>query len=275
MKQNRWGVFLLFLISVLPLWGQNYMFKHLEVKDGLSNNQVTVILRDSEGFMWFGTASGLNRYDGYEIKVYRNREGDPNTLPDNYISGIQEDREGRLWVRTGSGYSVYHPDTDRFDNDLEGWLWKAGISGSLSRIYIDREKTYWIYVAGKGLYRYRGGEGKRRVDQNRDALDFQKVSRVSEPDEFVLSHVRKTRLDVRNDARGLSSVVRAKEKVDHVPREGLLRGTGFQGIEIAEFPVLPVRACENPFEPAAARRSAEVFARENAARSRKKGAAKE
>ena len=158
MKQNRWGVFLLFLISVLPLWGQNYMFKHLEVKDGLSNNQVTVILRDSEGFMWFGTASGLNRYDGYEIKVYRNREGDPNTLPDNYISGVQEDRGGRLWVRTGSGYSVYHPDTDRFDNDLEGWLWKAGISGSLSRIYIDREKTYWIYVAGKGLYRYRGGE---------------------------------------------------------------------------------------------------------------------
>ena len=98
---------------------------------------------------------------------------------------------------------------------------------------------------------------------------------MPEPDEFVLSDVRKHCLHVRDDVRGLSPVVRAEKKVDHVPREGLLRGTGFQGIEIAEFPVLPVRACENPFEPAAARRSAEVFARENAARSRKKGAAKE
>ena len=98
---------------------------------------------------------------------------------------------------------------------------------------------------------------------------------MPEPDEFVLPDVRKHCLHVRDDARGLSPFVRAEKKVDHVPCERLLRGTGLQGIEIAEFPVLPVWACENPFEPAAARRSAEVFARENAARSRKKGAAKE
>ena len=153
----------LFLLSLclsagFPAWAQDYMFKHLEVKDGLSNNQVTAIYRDSRGFMWFGTASGLNRYDGYEVKVYRNQSGNPNSLPDNYVVSIQEDCDGRLWIRTGSGYSIYCPATDSFDNDLEGWLWKAGISGTLSRIFIDQSKTYWAYVPGQGLYRYRSGE---------------------------------------------------------------------------------------------------------------------
>ena len=61
------------LLLVLWVWvacftaaSHNYMFKHLEVKDGLSNNQVNAIYKDSHGFMWFGTASGLNRYDGYD-----------------------------------------------------------------------------------------------------------------------------------------------------------------------------------------------------------------
>ena len=157
MKIHPW-LLLLFLTIGLPALAQDYMFKHLEAKDGLSNNQVTAIHRDTKGFMWFGTASGLNRYDGYEVKVYRNQSGNPNSLPDNYVEGIQKDRKGRLWIRTGSGYSIYCPDTDSFDNDLEGKLWKAGISGNLSRIFIDREKTYWAYVAGEGLYRYRSGE---------------------------------------------------------------------------------------------------------------------
>ena len=157
MKIHPW-LLLLFLTIGLPALAQDYMFKHLEAKDGLSNNQVTAIHRDTKGFMWFGTASGLNRYDGYEVKVYRNQSGNPNSLPDNYVAGIQEDRHGQLWIRTGSGYSIYCPATDSFDNDLEGRLWKAGISGTLSRIFIDSEMTYWAYVAGQGVYRYRDGE---------------------------------------------------------------------------------------------------------------------
>ena len=157
MKMHHWLLILLLAIG-LSARAQDYMFKHLEAKDGLSNNQVTAIHRDAKGFMWFGTASGLNRYDGYEVKVYRNQSGNPNSLPDNYVAGIQEDRDGQLWIRTGSGYSIYCPATDSFDNDLEGRLWKAGISGTLSRIFIDSEMTYWAYVAGQGLYRYRDGE---------------------------------------------------------------------------------------------------------------------
>lgn len=134
------------------------MFKHLEVKDGLSNNQITSIFRDSRGFMWFGTASGLNRYDGYSIKVYRSRKEDLKSLPENYIERIQEDANGYLWIQTGIGYAVYCPDTDTFDRNVEDWLRKKGIEGYVARLYIDSQKTFWVYVGGKGLCRSRENE---------------------------------------------------------------------------------------------------------------------
>lgn len=67
-----------------------FMFKHLEVKDGLSNNQVLDIFKDSEGFMWFATASGLNRYDGCQMTLFRSNNADPASLPDNYIKSIKK-----------------------------------------------------------------------------------------------------------------------------------------------------------------------------------------
>lgn len=108
------------------------MFKHLEVKDGLSNNQVNAIYKDSHGFMWFGTASGLNRYDGYDIRVYRSQKDDETSLPDNYIEDIQEDASGNLWLRTGAGYAIYRSDSDTFDRNMKNWMENIGIDGELS-----------------------------------------------------------------------------------------------------------------------------------------------
>ena len=149
------------LLACISLGAQNYMFKHLELKDGLSNNQVNAIYKDSEGFMWFGTASGLNRYDGYDMKVYLYEPADTTSLPDNYISSIQEDRDGRLWIHTDKGYALYDPATDRFDRHVERWMWDRGINGAPSHVYIDSAKTYWIYFAWfKQLYRYIPGQDK-------------------------------------------------------------------------------------------------------------------
>ena len=66
---------ILLLLAYLPLAGQTpYVFRHLKVENGLSNNNVKTILKDSEGFLWIGTANGLNRYDGYSFKVYQPKE---------------------------------------------------------------------------------------------------------------------------------------------------------------------------------------------------------
>ena len=147
---------------LLPADAQGYMFKHLEVRDGLSNNQVNAIYKDSEGYMWFATASGLNRYDGYGIKVYRNEPNDSTSLPDNFISSIQEDGEGYLWIRTGKGYARYNPATETFSRRMDTWMHQAGIGDELPYlIYIDSDKTFWIYQSDAGrLYRYAPTAGK-------------------------------------------------------------------------------------------------------------------
>lgn len=163
------------------------MFKHLEVKDGLSNNQVNTIFKDSKGFMWFGTASGLNRYNGYDTKVYRSHKNDPYSLPDSYIEEIQEDASGKLWVSTGAGYAVYNPKSDTFERNIEAWMWNIGIDGSPNRIYIDKEKVFWIYVQGKGLYSYEANrQSAQPIRDLDDAVPENDITDITECDEGIL-----------------------------------------------------------------------------------------
>lgn len=82
-------VFLLFILFNPNCFSQDHLkFRHLSVKDGLSNNKVFCSLQDRQGFMWFGTASGLNRYDGYAFKVFEHIEGDTTSLSDNRIRAM-------------------------------------------------------------------------------------------------------------------------------------------------------------------------------------------
>lgn len=170
---KKYQLLILYIWAIcFPVASQNYMFKQLEVKNGLSNNQVNAIYKDSKGFMWFGTASGLNRYDGYNIKIYRSQKNDAKSLPDNYVEEIQEDVLGNLWVHTGTGYAIYNSETDAFDSNMEEWMWNVGIDGMPSIVYIDREKNFWVYVAGKGIYCY-------KTDKKvADAIKFSKETPV-------------------------------------------------------------------------------------------------
>lgn len=87
---------------------------HYTTDDGLSHDDVTCILKDRDGFMWFGTASGLNRFDGRVFKVYLNNPDDSTSLLENYIHGITEDSEGMLWVSTHGGLCRFDKKTQRF-----------------------------------------------------------------------------------------------------------------------------------------------------------------
>lgn len=83
--------------------------RYLGIDQGLSNNAVTCIYRDHNGFMWFGTYDGLNRYDGYSFRVFRNIIGDSLSLADNHVYCINSDKENKIWVGGGKGASVYDP----------------------------------------------------------------------------------------------------------------------------------------------------------------------
>ncbi|HET6995958.1 MAG TPA: two-component regulator propeller domain-containing protein, partial [Chitinophagaceae bacterium] len=125
-------------------------FTSLTIKDGLSSNTVTSILKDRYGFMWFGTEDGLDKFDGTNFKVYRYRPNDSSSLQTNEILSLHEDRAGNLWVATSGGsLSLYDRKKDAFVNfpsgerpgfiansvimdvcsDFEGKVWVAHYSG--------------------------------------------------------------------------------------------------------------------------------------------------
>lgn len=90
-------------------------FTSLTSKDGLLSNTVNAILKDRRGLMWFATDDGLNRFDGTNFKVYRNRRGDTASLRANEILALHEDKKGNLWIGTsGGGLSMYNRAKDNF-----------------------------------------------------------------------------------------------------------------------------------------------------------------
>lgn len=137
-------VLLSLFLSIGVLGQQAFQFQYLTTRDGLSNGSVSAVIKDSYGFLWIGTESGLNRYDGYGFKVYTADPEVPNTIVTNNISELQEDGLGNIWVRSGN-YSVYNRQKDNFINDVPGFLEDLGIQvGRNYHVYVDKKKNLWV-----------------------------------------------------------------------------------------------------------------------------------
>lgn len=98
--------FLLFVVISFVKQAQGQPLRYIGIEQGLSNNTVTSIHKDSFGFMWFGTLDGLNRYDGYDFVKFRNRYRDTTSLPYDIITCITSDKRGNLWVGTQKGLGL-------------------------------------------------------------------------------------------------------------------------------------------------------------------------
>jgi ligand-binding sensor domain-containing protein len=117
--RRKYFVTILFilLISAVNLSGQqqDIIFKHLTTESGLAQNWIKCIYQDSYGYLWFGTGgSGVNKYDGYEFKLYNNDLLNRNSLSNNWINTIYEDKEKRLWIGTQHGLNQYDREKDLF-----------------------------------------------------------------------------------------------------------------------------------------------------------------
>ncbi|GAA4232832.1 two-component regulator propeller domain-containing protein [Postechiella marina] len=95
-------------------FNKNLNFKNISTKDGLSQRSVISILQDNEGFLWFGTRYGLNKYDGVNFKVYNYNSEDENSLSHNRITEITLDNQGQIWVGTMKGLNLYNRKEDNF-----------------------------------------------------------------------------------------------------------------------------------------------------------------
>jgi signal transduction histidine kinase/ligand-binding sensor domain-containing protein/DNA-binding response OmpR family regulator len=138
------GIF--WIVTVQCVIGQSsYIFHHLETSNGLSNNSVKTILKDRYGFLWIGTESGLNKYDGYGFKIYSMNSGVHNSLISNDILGLQEDGLGNIWVNFGYTYMVYKRDKDCFLSDIKQLLRGLGIQVDQNfKVFVDKKHDLWV-----------------------------------------------------------------------------------------------------------------------------------
>ncbi|PKD19083.1 histidine kinase [Salegentibacter salinarum] len=146
-------IFLILVFSFYISEAQNLSFKQLKVEDGLSHNSVISMLQDDNGFLWFGTKDGLNRYDGYNFKIFRNESENENSLGSNFIRCLYQ-FDGHIWVGTDTGLFKYNDKTESFklilstkdkpildiEGDSKGNLWFIA-SGTLHKLDLTTDKT--------------------------------------------------------------------------------------------------------------------------------------
>ena len=145
------GLLFLYAFTLYSQSNIRYYFKTLDIQDGLSQNTVNAILQDKQGFMWFGTKDGLNRFDGLSFRIFKKEN---SALGNNFITALHEDKEGNIWVGTDAGVYVYNPlleDFTVFDRVSDtGDM----ISRAVTRIESDEDSDIWISVDYQGLFHF-------------------------------------------------------------------------------------------------------------------------
>jgi signal transduction histidine kinase/ligand-binding sensor domain-containing protein/DNA-binding response OmpR family regulator len=155
---NRLLIITLFcLLNLFSVVAQpvQYPFSHLDISNGLSHNQVTAIIKDAKGFMWFGTASGLNRYDGYTFKVFRHKENDSTSLNDDLIVKIQEGPHNKFWIDTRYGQCIFDPVSEKANANTLAYCKQLKLPvAPVTDIVKDKQGCYWFAQTGAGFSRY-------------------------------------------------------------------------------------------------------------------------
>ncbi|RFM27032.1 sensor histidine kinase [Deminuibacter soli] len=140
-------LYVLFVFAIRVHGQQQYYFRRYQVENGLSNNTVFCSAQDQAGFMWFGTRDGLNRFDGYSFKVFRNIADDSTSIGSSYIHSLKANADGSLWVGTRKGLYLYDPITERFHAVT------ATAGRDVRDIKTDAQHNLWL-ILGTTLYRY-------------------------------------------------------------------------------------------------------------------------
>lgn len=154
---------MMFLISFTTAYSQRqYNFSKVDIEKGLSHNQVYAIYRDSTGFVWFGTGSGLNRFDGYNCKVFVNIPNDSSSLDDNYVQDIFGLPGNKLWIGSKTAASIYDPRTEKFDRNFAAFFKSLGLPQSRITFSLkDKRGNYWfLFEKNQNLYKYSSQSGK-------------------------------------------------------------------------------------------------------------------
>jgi signal transduction histidine kinase/ligand-binding sensor domain-containing protein/DNA-binding response OmpR family regulator len=155
----------------------NPRFAHFTINDGLSQSLVYAITQGPQGFMWFGTKDGLDRFDGYEFKTYYHDPFDPSSISGNAVSALFTDSKGRLWIGTlHGGLDLYDRDNDWFIHYLASQMNGA----TINVITEDSSGNLWVGTYGNGIFEliFNPKDGKalkkvrHYVHQQRDSISL-------------------------------------------------------------------------------------------------------
>ncbi|GAB2551712.1 sensor histidine kinase [Spirosoma aerophilum] len=141
MKRSLTILFWLYAISINSciVLAQRIKFNHITTNEGLSQSHIGAILKDSKGFMWFGTEDGLNKYDGYKFTHYKQEQANETSICDSYVLDILEDKAGNLWIATSDGLDRFDRATDSFVHYPDGHATYA-----INDIFQDSKNRLWL-----------------------------------------------------------------------------------------------------------------------------------
>jgi ligand-binding sensor domain-containing protein len=156
-KLLKYGPTLILLTINFWLRGQDHMyFNHYSLNEGLSQNTITAIVQDGDGFMWLGTNDGLNKYDGYEFTIYRSNPSDPDALRNDAIFCLLVDSRENLWIGTrGGGLHRYDNKMDRFvyyDLNLTFNVIRCIMEDSMDNLWIGTNSGLFLLNRETGTY---------------------------------------------------------------------------------------------------------------------------
>lgn len=149
-------------------------FEKLNFENGLSSNVVKCIFQDREGFIWFGTADGLNRYDGKTFKVFKNDANNAHSLSGNIITGIAEDKRGLLWITTLDGglccYNRHALSAMQFEQYRHDPKKNNSVpANNLNGLAIDRNDNVWVVSENNGAFSIDGKTKQIHYISNKEA----------------------------------------------------------------------------------------------------------
>jgi ligand-binding sensor domain-containing protein/serine phosphatase RsbU (regulator of sigma subunit) len=162
------ALFGLFLFLSGLGYAQEYKFKHIGKENGLSQNRVNAILGDKDGFLWFATDDGLNRYNGQSIRVYKNIPGDAKSISDNWINALYVGDDGTLYIGTEEGgLNIYNKFFDTFEYfQFDPKKENSISSNKINCIIQNDEHSLWIGTDnGLNLFDLKTKTFKRFLDE--------------------------------------------------------------------------------------------------------------
>jgi signal transduction histidine kinase len=156
--------------------GKDIRFGRISTSQGLSQVRVSDMVQDDQGFIWFGTWNGLNRYDGYNFKVFKHDPERPESLGGVYIYSLFKDRAGTIWVGTDQSLDRFDPLTEKFSHYHFDVPDSSGLPTTVNQISQDSSGMLWLSTR-KGLFRLDPVTGKSN--------HFYHDPRIVEPDGTV------------------------------------------------------------------------------------------